>query len=299
MNGDTALVYMSHGRGYSRNPIKIQEGKIQEGGVLLAKSHNNHYQTLMTKTTTQKNPTQKNPTAAMIVIGDEILSGRTRDANMYHLAGVLGQVGIILNQVRVIGDDKTAIITAVRELCQTHTHVFTSGGIGPTHDDITAECVAEAFNHKITIRKDARAILASHYKGGEADLTPARLRMARIPDGAVLIKNTISGAPGFSIENLHVLAGVPHIFADMVANLLPTLPSGARVRSDSVRVDLPESTLALPLARIASDHPDITIGSYPFYENGRHGAHLVVRGIDSVQIKSAIAAIKTQFLTAP
>ncbi len=292
MNGDTALVYMSHGRGYSRIC-----GKIQEGGFIIAKSHNNHYQTPMTKTTTQKNPTQKNPTAAMIVIGDEILSGRTRDANMYHLAGVLGQVGIILNQVRVIGDDKTAIITAVRDLCQTHTHVFTSGGIGPTHDDITAECVAEAFDCKITIRKDARAILASHYKGGEDDLTPARLRMARIPDGAVLIKNTVSGAPGFSIENLHVLAGVPHIFADMVANLLPTLPSGARVRSDSVRVDLPESTLALPLARIAIAHPDITIGSYPFYENGRHGAHLVVRGIDSVQIKSAIAAIKTQFLT--
>ena len=294
---------MSHGRGYSRNPIKIQEGKIQEGGFIIAKSHNNLYQTLMTKTPAQKNPplahAQKNPTAAMIVIGDEILSGRTRDANMYHLAGVLGQVGIILNQVRVIGDDKTAIITAVRELCQTHTHVFTSGGIGPTHDDITADCVAEAFDCKITIRKDARAILASHYKGGEDDLTPARLRMARIPDGAVLIKNTVSGAPGFSIENLHVLAGVPHIFADMVANLLPTLPSGARVHSDSVRVDLPESTLALPLARIASDHPDITIGSYPFYENGRHGAHLVVRGIDSVQIKSAIAAIKTQFLTAP
>ena len=267
--------------------------------MLLAKSHNNLYQTPMTKTTTQKNPAQKNPTAAMIVIGDEILSGRTRDANMYHLAGVLGQVGIILKEVRVIGDDKTAIISAVRELCKTHTHVFTSGGIGPTHDDITAECVAEAFDCKITIRKDARAILASHYKGGEDDLTPARLRMARIPDGAVLIKNTVSGAPGFSIENLHVLAGVPHIFKDMVANLLPTLPSGARVRTDSVRVDLPESTLALPLARIASDHPDITIGSYPFYENGQHGAHLVVRGIDPEQIKSAIAAIKTQFLAAP
>lgn len=231
----------------------------------------------------------------MIVIGDEILSGRTRDANMYHLAGQLAGRGIDLKEARIIGDNRAEIISAVRALCAAHAHVFTSGGIGPTHDDITADCVAAAFGVDIGVRDDARAAMAAHYAGGAADLTPARLRMARIPDGAVLIENTVSGAPGFSLQNLHVMAGVPHIFAAMLAHLLPSLGRGATVLSDSVRVPLPESTIAAPLGKIAKAYPALSIGSYPFYENGRFGANLVVRGTEADSVQAAVSEIKKVF----
>ncbi len=159
-----------------------------------------------------------NPTAAMLVIGDEILSGRTRDANMHFLAGELTKQGIVLKEVRVISDHHAAIVEAVNALRARYDEVFTSGGIGPTHDDITASAIADAFGVAIDVRDDARAILAEHYAKTGTELNEARLRMARIPDGARLIDNPVSRAPGFSIGNVHVMAGVPNIFQAMVAS---------------------------------------------------------------------------------
>lgn len=236
-----------------------------------------------------------NPTAAMLVIGDEILSGRTRDANMYHLAGELTKFGIDLTEVRVVSDDHNAIVQAVSELRAAFTYVFTSGGIGPTHDDITADCIAASFDVGIDSREDARQALALNYENGEADFNEARLRMTRIPDGATLINNPISHAPGFSLENVHVMAGVPNIFAAMVKNLLPTLAHGAEVVSDSFRADFPESTIAGPLGIIAADFPTLSVGSYPFFKEGKHGANLVVRGTDATQVAAAIEKIKFTF----
>jgi molybdenum cofactor synthesis domain-containing protein len=236
-----------------------------------------------------------NPTAAMIVIGDEILSGRTRDANMFHLAGQLTNHGIGLTEVRVVPDDPDAIISAINETRAKYTHVFTSGGIGPTHDDITADCVARAFDVGINVRDDARAVLATNYENGVNDLTPARLRMARIPDGATLIDNAISKAPGFTIENLHVMAGVPDIFAAMLEWLLPQLAKGAEMHSATVRIDLPESAIADPLGVIAKNFPQLSVGSYPFFKEGEYGANLVVRGTDAEAVDDAKAAIVKAF----
>lgn len=236
-----------------------------------------------------------NPTAAMIVIGDEILSGRTRDANMFNLAGKLTSHGINLLEVRVISDKSSEIITAVNETRAKYDHVFTSGGIGPTHDDITADCIAAAFNVKIDVRDDAKYILATNYENGIDDLTPARLRMARIPDGANLIDNIISKAPGFSMENVHVMAGVPSVFNCMVDWLLPKLKQGAKVISLSIRIDLPESRIAEPLGKIAIKFPGVSIGSYPFYEENKHGANIVIRSIEAGLILNVEKEIKSVF----
>ncbi|MFM7656959.1 MAG: competence/damage-inducible protein A, partial [Paracoccaceae bacterium] len=164
-----------------------------------------------------------NPTAAMLVIGDEILSGRTRDSNMHYLAGELTRIGIRLAEARVVADDHGAIIAAVNALRGSHDHLFTSGGIGPTHDDITADAIAAAFGAPITHRADAMALLGAHYERQGLPFNEARQRMARIPNGAALIENPISTAPGFTLGNVHVMAGVPSIFQAMVASLLPTL----------------------------------------------------------------------------
>lgn len=236
-----------------------------------------------------------NPTAAMLVIGDEILSGRTRDANMHHLAGELTKIGINLQEVRVVPDEADEIVDAVNALRSKYTHVFTSGGIGPTHDDITTDCVGQAFGARVTIRDDARAVLATAYPNGEADFNEARLRMARIPDGATLIDNPVSKAPGFTLENVHVMAGVPKVFVAMVAWLLPQLKSGDAVVSETVRVDLPESTIAGPLGKIAQEYTQLSVGSYPFHENGAHGANLVVRGTDRTAVAKAAQDIRSAF----
>ena len=177
-----------------------------------------------------------NPTAAMLVIGDEILSGRTRDANMHHLANALTDHGIDLKEVRVVSDDRDAIIAATRALSDGFDHVFTSGGIGPTHDDITADCIAAAFDVPIDVRDDARALLQAHYDRSGQELNEARLRMARIPDGAALIDNPVSTAPGFIIGNVHVMAGVPSVFQAMLASILPGLTGGAPLLSRTLRV---------------------------------------------------------------
>ena len=158
----------------------------------------------------------RQPTAGMVVIGDEILSGRTRDSNAHHLANVLTEIGVALREVRMIADDPDSITSAVRAMSQQYDYVFTSGGIGPTHDDITADAVASAFDASIDVRADAREILQRHYRGTGRELNAARLRMARIPEGATLIDNPVSGAPGFQIENVRVMAGVPAVFEAML-----------------------------------------------------------------------------------
>jgi len=236
-----------------------------------------------------------NPTAAMLVIGDEILSGRTRDANMYHLANVLTEKGIDLTEVRVVADDRTAIVTAVKALSGAWDHVFTSGGIGPTHDDITADCMAEAFGVGIDVRDDARALLAAHYARSGSEFNAARLRMARIPDGSVLIDNPVSVAPGFSIGNVHVMAGVPAVFEAMVATVMPGLTGGAPLISQTVRIDRGESDIAMVLTGLAQAHPDLSIGSYPFQRDGKFGANIVIRGTDEVEISAVRNALLNAF----
>jgi|TARA_R110002110_G_scaffold86473_1_gene225685 molybdenum cofactor synthesis domain-containing protein len=234
-----------------------------------------------------------NPTAAMLVIGDEILSGRTRDANMHHLAGQLTEAGITLAEVRVVSDDHDAIVRALNDLRDTWDTVFTSGGIGPTHDDITADAVADAFDAHIDVRDDARALLAAHYARTGAELNAARLRMARIPEGATLIENPVSIAPGFSIGNVHVMAGVPSVFQAMVATVLPTLTGGEPMLSTSTRIDRGEGDIAGPLGILAQDYADLSVGSYPFQKDGKFGSNIVIRGQDRARLEEATARLAT------
>jgi molybdenum cofactor synthesis domain-containing protein len=236
-----------------------------------------------------------NPTAAMLVIGDEILSGRTRDSNMHHLAGQLSEAGIDLKEVRVIGDEKATIIAGVQALSVAYDHVFTSGGIGPTHDDITANCIAAAFDATIDVRDDARAILAEHYAKSGTELNEARLRMARIPAGASLIENPVSAAPGFKLGNVHVMAGVPLVFQAMVASVLPTLTGGAPLISKTLRIERGEGDIAGPLGALADAYPELSMGSYPFQKDGKYGAHIVIRGNDEAQIDAAMAKLQAVF----
>ncbi len=236
-----------------------------------------------------------NPTAAMLVIGDEILSGRTRDSNTNHLAKSLTAAGIDLKEARVVGDEKATIIAAVQALAKTYDNVFTSGGIGPTHDDITADCIAAAFGRSIDVREDARAILAAHYDKAGTELNAARLRMARIPDGAALIDNPVSSAPGFTLDNVHVMAGVPAVFEAMVASILPTLTGGDPLISDTLRVERGEGDLAGPLGVVAERYPLLSLGSYPFQKDGIYGANLVVRGQDAGMVEAAMADLRAAF----
>lgn len=237
--------------------------------------------------TPRKGCLMSRPTAAMLVIGDEILSGRTRDSNLNHLARELTVAGIDLKEARVVADDHAAIVAAVRALSAGFHQVFTSGGIGPTHDDITADCVAEALGAAIDVRDDARAILAAHYEARGIELNAARLRMARIPEGATLIENPISAAPGFRLGNVHVMAGVPAIFEAMVASVLPTLTGGPPILSETVMVPRPEGEVAAELAVVAHEFPELSLGSYPYLTSGRPGTNLVLRGTDPDRIAAA------------
>lgn len=236
-----------------------------------------------------------NPRAAMLVIADEILSGRTRDSNLHYLAGELTRVGIDLKEARVVSDDHGAIVAAVRALSGAFDHVFTSGGIGPTHDDITADAVAEAMNAKIGHRADAMALLQAHYDRQGVPFNEARQRMARIPDGAALIENPVSVAPGFSIGNVHVMAGVPKIFEAMLAGLLPTLTGGAPLLSQSLRVQRPEGEIAADFGALAAEFPDLSMGSYPFTVNGAYGTNLVIRGTDPGRLDQAMVRLTRLF----
>lgn len=236
-----------------------------------------------------------NPTAAMLVIGDEILSGRTRDSNLHYLAKTLTAHGIDLCEARVVSDDHNRIVAAVNELRAGYRHVFTSGGIGPTHDDITADAVAAAFGLPIDIREDARAILAAHYERSGLEFNTARQRMARIPDTAILIENPVSFAPGFSVENVHVMAGVPKVFEAMVMSVLPHLTGGTPLLSHSVDIFRGEGEIAEPLAILAREFADISFGSYPFNRDGIHGASVVLRGSDEARLQSALTRLSTLF----
>ena len=236
-----------------------------------------------------------NPTAAMLVIGDEILSGRTRDANMHYLAQEFTKHGIDLREVRIVSDDREAIIAAVNALRGTYDHVVTSGGIGPTHDDITAPCIAEAFGVAITVRDDARALLQAHYDRQGSALNEARLRMARIPDGADLIDNPVSVAPGFTLGNVHVMAGVPSVFQAMVASVLPGMTGGQPLLSQTLRIERGEGDIAGPLGDLAARFPELSIGSYPYQRNGAFGANVVIRGADGGAIDRAMAELARIF----
>lgn len=238
-----------------------------------------------------------NPTAAMIVIGDEILSGRTRDANMHHLAGQLTQIGVSLEEVRIVSDQHDRIVAAVRAMSDGFDTVFTSGGIGPTHDDITADAIGATFDREVTIRDDARALLAAHYARNGLELNEARLRMARIPAGATLIENPVSIAPGFTVKNVHVMAGVPSVFQAMVASVLPSLTGGEPLISRSLRVDRGEGEIAGPLGVIAEKYPDVSIGSYPFQKDGKYGSNIVARCSDADQLDQIMTELDQALTT--
>ena len=236
-----------------------------------------------------------NPTAAILVIGDEIMSGRTRDSNMHFLAGELTRIGITLREARVVPDIHAEIVEAVRALSGHYTHVFTSGGIGPTHDDITADAVAEAMGAPISHRADAMALLQAHYDRSGLPFNEARQRMARIPDGAALIDNPVSTAPGFTIGNVHVMAGVPKIFEAMVASVLPKLTGGPPLLSQTLRVERGEGEIAADFGALAAEFPDLSMGSYPFIQNGAHGTNLVIRGTDPAQLDAAMVKLTRLF----
>jgi molybdenum cofactor synthesis domain-containing protein len=230
-------------------------------------------------------------TAAVLVIGDEILSGRTKDKNIGYIAEYLTGIGVDLREVRVVADEEDAIVTAVNALRQCYTYVFTTGGIGPTHDDITADCVAKAFGVGIDVDARARAMLLQRI--AEKDLNEARLRMARIPAGADLIVNKVSSAPGFRIGNVFVMAGVPAIMQAMLDEVAPTLRTGAKMLSESVRADLREGDIGTDLGNIARAHPAVLIGSYPFMDDqARPNTTVVVRARDPAALAAAKTAVE-------
>ncbi|MFV0493174.1 MAG: competence/damage-inducible protein A [Pseudorhodobacter sp.] len=238
-----------------------------------------------------------NPTAAILVIGDEILSGRTRDSNTHFLAGELTRIGITLAEARTVPDDQARIGEAVNALRMTYDTVFTSGGIGPTHDDITADAMAAAFGVGISHHTGAMEMLGAHYERSGLDFNTARQRMARIPEGATLIDNPVSIAPGFTLGNVHVMAGVPDVFQAMVASVLPGLTGGAPLLSQSLRVLRGEGEVAEPFAALAAEFPDLSMGSYPFRHQGSYGTNLVIRGSNAARLDSAMTRLAALFGT--
>ncbi len=235
-----------------------------------------------------------NPTACLLIIGDEVLSGRTQDANLRHIATRLGQIGIPLREVRVIPDLREVIVATVNEVRAKFDHVFTTGGIGPTHDDITSECIAAAFGVPWEPHPEAWARLETHYRNQDppGDFNPARQRMATMPRGAVLIDNVVSLAPGFTIGNVHVMAGVPRIMQAMLEALVPTLAGGPPIVSRSVHANgLMEGRIAEGLARIQQQWPQVAIGSYPYYRPGGGGVAVVAKGTDAGQVQAAAHAV--------
>jgi molybdenum cofactor synthesis domain-containing protein len=222
----------------------------------------------------------KSWTAALVVIGDEILSGRTQDKNVAQVATWLNDQGIRLAEVRVVPDDSERIGEAVNALRAAHDYVFTTGGIGPTHDDITVDAIAAAFGVPAIVHPGARRILEDYYRDRPGGLTEARLRMARVPEGAELIENPTSGAPGVKIGNVYILAGVPNIAASMLEALTGTLEGGRPVVSVTVGARAAESDVAELLRETEAAHPGVAIGSYPFFKDGRYGANFVIRSED-------------------
>ena len=229
-------------------------------------------------------------TAGMLVIGNEVLSGRTRDTNTNFIATRLTELGIRLREARVIPDDEAVIIASVREMSARFDYVFTSGGIGPTHDDITADCIAKAFNVPLSVHPEARGRLERHYPAG--GLNEARLRMARVPEGGTLIDNPVSIAPGFRIGNVFVMAGVPNVMQAMFDSIRHELVGGAKLYSRTLSSFALEGQIASGLAAIQNRHADLEIGSYPFMRQGRAGASIVLRGTDEARLAEATEEVR-------
>jgi len=231
-------------------------------------------------------------TACLIIIGNEILSGRTKDANLPFLAEKLNEWGIRLREVRVIPDIEETIIETVNACRAKFDYVFTTGGIGPTHDDITAQAVAKAFGLPLVRNPEALEMLQAQYRTTGFELNEARLKMADTPEGSILIENPVSRAPGFQVENVFVMAGVPSIMQAMLSGLRQRLVGGAPVLSRTVSASLAEGTIAVGLAKIQARYPDIDIGSYPYYRQGKFGASLVMRGSDAEPLERALDEVR-------
>jgi molybdenum cofactor synthesis domain-containing protein len=232
-------------------------------------------------------------TAGLLVIGDEILSGRTKDKNIGYIAEYLTALGIDLKEVRVVGDEESEIVAALNALRSRYSYVFTTGGIGPTHDDITAECVAKAFG--VPIHHDPRAvkILSERLAQTGGEMNEARMRMTRIPDGADLVHNKVSAAPGFWLGNVIVMAGVPTIMQAMLDEVAPKLATGVRMLSETVRADCREGDIGTPLGEIAKAHPEVAIGSYPFFDEQRGpNTNVVLRSRDQIKLTAAKTAVE-------
>ncbi len=230
-------------------------------------------------------------TACVLVIGNEILSGRTQDTNLNHIARQLNEWGIRVREARVIPDVVEIIVSAVQEASRRFDYVFTTGGIGPTHDDITADCVANAFEVELVEHPE----IAARIRQREAppDVMASRLRMARVPDGARLIENATGGPQGFAIGNVYVMAGIPMVMQAMLSTLEGQLDGGAPVRSRSVTAFLGESQIAGPLGQIQARYPHIDLGSYPFSREGRYGTSLVMRGTDAGDLDAMLEDVKS------
>jgi molybdenum cofactor synthesis domain-containing protein len=230
-------------------------------------------------------------TAGLLVIGDEILSGRTKDKNIGYIAEYLTGIGIDLKEVRVVADDEAAIVDAVNAMRHRWTYVFTTGGIGPTHDDITADCVAKAFG--VPIGYDPRAVAIMRERFAEHELNEARMRMTRIPEGADLVQNKVSRAPGFWLGNVIVMAGIPMVMQAMLDDVAPKLKTGAKILSETVRADAREGDIGTPLGEVAKAYPEVTIGSYPFFDDQRGpNSNVVLRSRDADKLAAAKRAVE-------
>jgi molybdenum cofactor synthesis domain-containing protein len=229
------------------------------------------------------------PTAAILVIGNEILSGRTQDSSVAWISGRLVEHGVRVREARVVPDTEVEIVAAAQALSARYDYLFTTGGIGPTHDDITTDCIAKAFGVPVVIDPEAARRLEDRY--GPGNVSDARLRMARIPQGATLIDNPVSAAPGFRIGNAFVMAGVPAVMRAMLDSVLPTLHGGPKLLQRTIVCKVPESVLAEPLGAIQARHPDIDIGSYPWFRQGESGVSLVARGTDALSLDMVTAEI--------
>lgn len=230
-------------------------------------------------------------TAGLVVIGDEILSGRTHDKNIAQIASWLQVQGIRLSEVRVVPDVTQRIVSAVNALREEYDYLFTTGGIGPTHDDITVDAVAEALGVAVVVHPEARALLERYYADRPGGLTEARLRMARVPEGAELIPNRMSGAPGIRLGNIHLMAGVPHITAGMLDALTGSLEGGAPLLTETIGCWTAESEVAEALRAVEQAHPACQIGSYPFFRDGRVGANFVVRSTEAEALAACVDAL--------
>ena len=237
----------------------------------------------------------KQVTAAMLIVGNEVLSGRTQDKNLAFVANALGEIGVDMREVRIVPDEMDEVVAAVNALRAKYTYVFTTGGIGPTHDDITADCIAAAFGVKLEMHPLAVQLLEAHYDAQGIEFNAARARMARIPEGASLIDNPVSTAPGFRIENVHVMAGVPKIMQAMMENILPTLEGGEKLSSVTVTSQVPEGSIAEAMETLQAAHPQVSIGLYPFYGADGAGVSVVARGVDMAALAAVEQAVKDLF----